>query len=36
MLVRGIRGAITVERDEKPLVLAATGELLNHIQKENG
>jgi chorismate mutase len=36
MLVRGIRGAITVDKDEKPLVLAATGELLEHMQKENG
>lgn len=36
MFVRGIRGAITVDRDERSLVLAATGELLQVIQKENG
>jgi chorismate mutase len=35
MLVRGIRGAITIDRDERALVLAATRELLDHMQKEN-
>lgn len=35
MLMRGIRGATTVERDEAELVLEATRELLEIIQKEN-
>lgn len=35
MLVRGIRGAITVDTDERSQVLAATGELLSLIQEEN-
>ena len=32
----GIRGAITVERDESPLLLAATRELLAAIAERNG
>ena len=35
-LVRGIRGAITVDRDEPELVLAATEKLLRRIVAENG
>jgi chorismate mutase len=31
MAIRGIRGAITVERDESSLILAATRELLSRI-----
>lgn len=33
--VRGIRGAITVERDENETILAATERLLREIVKEN-
>ncbi len=33
--VRGIRGATTVERDEPELILAATGELLEAMLREN-
>jgi chorismate mutase len=33
--VRGIRGAITVERDESPLVLDATERLLRAIVEQN-
>ncbi|GAA4843837.1 chorismate mutase [Paenibacillus vulneris] len=36
MLVRGIRGATTVEHDEKNEVLTATRELLQQIIAENG
>lgn len=36
MFVRGIRGATTVEHDEKEEVLSATRELLNQIIVENG
>ena len=35
MLVRGIRGAITVAKDDKELVVEATAQLLNRIQQEN-
>lgn len=35
MLVRGIRGAITVERDEPAAILAATRELLEAICQQN-
>ncbi len=35
MLVRGIRGATTVEADEKELVIEAAGHLLKTIQQEN-
>ena len=35
-VVRGIRGAITVERDEPELILAATGRLLREIVERNG
>lgn len=35
MLMRGIRGATTIERDEPEMVLEATRELLEKIQKEN-
>lgn len=35
-LVRGIRGAITVERDEPELLLAATERLLREIVERNG
>lgn len=34
-VVRGIRGAITVERDENEAILAATERLLREIVKEN-
>ncbi len=34
-VVRGIRGAITVERDEAPLLLAATAHLLQAIVEQN-
>ncbi len=36
MPVRGIRGAITVERDEPALILAATERLLRAIVERNG
>ncbi|MCS7462477.1 chorismate mutase [Paenibacillus doosanensis] len=36
MFVRGIRGATTVEHDEKNEILSATTELLNQIIVENG
>lgn len=36
MAVRGIRGATTVEQNEKNQILNATSELLNHIIAENG
>ena len=35
MLVRGIRGAITVVSDDKELVIAATARLLKKMQQEN-
>jgi chorismate mutase len=35
MTVRGVRGAITVERDENETILAATERLLRAIVKEN-
>lgn len=35
MLVRGIRGAITVSRDDRSEILEATGELLGRIQRDN-
>jgi chorismate mutase len=35
MFARGIRGAITVEKDEEQAILAATGELLAAIQEAN-
>jgi len=35
-VVRGIRGAITVERDEPELILDATGRLLREIVERNG
>ena len=35
MLVRGIRGAITVVSDDKELVIAATARLLKKMQEEN-
>ena len=35
-VVRGIRGAITVERDEPPLILDATERLLRAIVERNG
>lgn len=35
MIVRGIRGAITVEKDSSTDILEATRELLMKIQKEN-
>ncbi len=34
--VRGVRGAITVERDEAELLLSATERLLREIVSENG
>ena len=34
--VRAIRGATTVDHDEAHEVLAATGELLAHVMRENG
>ena len=34
--LRGVRGATTVERDEAPLVLEATRELLEAMLRENG
>jgi chorismate mutase len=36
MMVRGIRGAITVERDDPAELLDATERLLNEIVAENG
>lgn len=36
MLVRGIRGAITIEKDSAAEILEATRELLERIQAENG
>lgn len=36
MLVRGIRGAITVDRDEPALILDATETLLREIVRRNG
>jgi chorismate mutase len=36
MFVRGIRGAITVEHNEKEEILAATIELWNQVIAENG
>ncbi|MWC28474.1 chorismate mutase [Paenibacillus sp. MMS18-CY102] len=36
MSVRGIRGAVTVDRNEEQLILDATVELLNAIVVENG
>jgi chorismate mutase len=35
MFARGIRGAITVEKDDEQAVLTATGELLAAIQEAN-
>jgi chorismate mutase len=35
MAVRGVRGAITVERDESALILAATERLLREIVTQN-
>jgi chorismate mutase len=35
MSVRGLRGAITVERDTPEEILGATRELLEHIQRSN-
>jgi chorismate mutase len=35
-IVRGIRGAVTVERDEAPLLLDATERLLREIVTRNG
>jgi chorismate mutase len=35
MLVRGIRGATTVERNESTEILSATAELFHHIIAEN-
>lgn len=35
MLMRGIRGATTIERDEAEIVLEATRELLEKIQEKN-
>ena len=35
-VVRGIRGATTVERDEPELILAATSRLLREIVERNG
>lgn len=36
MMVRGIRGATTVERNDEHEILAATTELINQIIAENG
>ncbi|GAA3405177.1 chorismate mutase [Paenibacillus hodogayensis] len=36
MFVRGVRGAITVERNEETEILNATAELLGQIVAENG
>mgnify|MGYP001248597781 CR=1 FL=1 len=36
MSVRGVRGAVTVERNEEGLILDATVELFNAIVAENG
>ncbi len=36
MLVRGIRGATTVEEDQAEQILSATSELLQMIKEENG
>lgn len=36
MTVRGIRGATTVEADDKEMILKATGELLEEICRANG
>jgi chorismate mutase len=36
MATRGIRGATTVERDDAPLIVAATQELLEKIFQSNG
>jgi chorismate mutase len=35
MMVRGIRGAITAERDDRPAILAATTKLLEAIMDRN-